>query len=43
MLFGTSVSKATAGKFTETWAYWDVLDLMHQVGAAQEIQIGVRA
>jgi steroid delta-isomerase-like uncharacterized protein len=39
MFFGTSISRTLNGKYAETWAYWDVLDVMHQVGAAREVQL----
>jgi len=39
MIFGTSISRVKDNKGTETWAYWDVLDAMHQMGAAQEVKV----
>lgn len=39
MFFGTTVGRTSNGKFVEAWAYWDVLDVMHQMGAAREVQL----
>jgi hypothetical protein len=43
MLFGASMSHVKDGKVTETWGYWDVLDLMHQMGQAQEVKVQMTA
>jgi steroid delta-isomerase-like uncharacterized protein len=42
MAFGTTVLRTLNGKFVEGWAYWDVLDALHQMGAAREVQLVTR-
>lgn len=43
MVFGASVSLVRHGRLAETWGYWDVLDFMHQMGAALEVKVDTRA
>jgi predicted ester cyclase len=42
MIFGTSTSRFVAGKAVETWAHWDVLEALQQLGAATEIHVSAQ-